>query len=1282
MTGPGGKNIARVSVRVVPDTSGFKSKVDKDLRGKEKPNDVKVTVDLDTKKAQAQLDKFASQSVTITANVDLDKGAAQAAVAALDAEKATITADVDVDKGAAEAVRVLESRKITIPAEIDIDAARAEMEKALISRPVHIRAIVDIDKNSFAPGILGATTLGKNLNKIQGEFKVLGQISKVVSTQMGQHFQSAGARIKSGLTRGTAGVDRNFSLLGSTAALTASAIGQTFVQVGSAVGKAFSGIASVAGSALGSVGSAFSAIGSKVAAVGPAVLEAVSGLALGAGQAVAFGAALFKMSAVATLVAEAGAGITAAWGFASTAIAAVPAAIALIGAPIAAIAIGMDGIKKAAASIKPEFDKLQKSVSATFEKGLTPVLKDLAQKVFPTLQTGLNAVAGSLVSAASKLESFISSGTGLALLGQVFNGVATEINNIGPGLQDLTEGFLRLAGNQHALDALGGTINELGKQIKEISNNPALNDAFDGLGKVLVSVTKGFGNLVNNGIKLFAAAAPGISQGLDDITSFFGKFNWEQLGTAVGNAFKGVGAALNEIPQSTIDNIGNSFEQLGAALNSQNFKDGVAGIAEAVPVIVDLGTKAVQVFGIAGRTIGGFVQLVKAVPEGLDRFRVGTAEVLHGVTGMNTALLKSNEAFDGFGNVVNVADGPLADFDADVQNATPNVANFAGGIQVFGQAIAASGGNLADFGLQLKDGVITPLDGFDPSVQAQKIQDFGDGVLAAGGDLSKFGLTLNDGVIVPMAKLPKVAAETVTAFKNNLAGLVTGAQIEANKIPPAILTPIEILKQKIPVPARAVGESFGGAMSGSLLAAFAEASSNVDKGFVPVVGATTTGTQGMVDAANAAIPGLGTAFQTGFANIQSLATAAFAALNTQFTTFGTAITALGTTFTTFGATIVTFGQNLTLVTNGFTLLGTGMTLLNASLITFGTSFTTINASLVTFNATMITLNAGLTLFGTELVLINASLLVFGTAFTTINANLLLFSQNLTLVNQAFVTLGTAFTTINQALLTFGQGLVTAGQAATTFGAAVQAAFQLASQAITTGMTEGVAAVTQGFVDMNTAATQFAADLNTTITQAMTDFVQAVTDGMTQVNDAIRTGMDAAVQTGMEGAAQFVSVGQAIDQGIADGITQNSGIVQDAVRKVVADAKAAADAAAKVNSPSRLFRDGTGAPIAEGIAVGILEGGRAIEDAARQSVRDAFAASRSELDTLGKLQLNAASISDFGGRVASQVSTAINAQAGIINLTVQSILDGQVLDERTQQALATWERQILAGAKAA
>lgn len=85
------------------------------------------------------------------------------------------------------------------------------------------------------------------------------------------------------------------------------------------------------------------------------------------------------------------------------------------------------------------------------------------------------------------------------------------------------------------------------------------------------------------------------------------------------------------------------------------------------------------------------------------------------------------------------------------------------------------------------------------------------------------------------------------------------------------------------------------------------------------------------------------------------------------------------------------------------------------------------------------------------------------------------------------------------------------------------------------------------------------------------------------------------------------VGYSLSEGFASGILQGKWKAVNASIKLVDDSIAAARKRADVNSPSKKMRDMVGAPIAEGLAVGIQEGSGDAKDAAAQMVDDALTA---------------------------------------------------------------------------
>jgi hypothetical protein len=102
---------------------------------------------------------------------------------------------------------------------------------------------------------------------------------------------------------------------------------------------------------------------------------------------------------------------------------------------------------------------------------------------------------------------------------------------------------------------------------------------------------------------------------------------------------------------------------------------------------------------------------------------------------------------------------------------------------------------------------------------------------------------------------------------------------------------------------------------------------------------------------------------------------------------------------------------------------------------------------------------------------------------------------------------------------------------------------------------------------------------------------------------------------IEAQKQAFQVGKGISEGTAAGVTSSSKLIADAVRKALRDGMAAGKDEIDSQSPSRLFAEEVGHPIAEGIAEGIVEEGDQIADAL---VREIQSAERAALDAVDDL----------------------------------------------------------------
>ncbi|MDB5288731.1 MAG: hypothetical protein JWR05_3680, partial [Mucilaginibacter sp.] len=98
MSSPGGREVGRVSVRVVPDVSGFRRDLQRELDSIE--NTLKVTIpvefDVDTAALRSEIEGIHAQ-VTVPVDFDVDTAALRAQLGALDAARVTIPVDLDID---------------------------------------------------------------------------------------------------------------------------------------------------------------------------------------------------------------------------------------------------------------------------------------------------------------------------------------------------------------------------------------------------------------------------------------------------------------------------------------------------------------------------------------------------------------------------------------------------------------------------------------------------------------------------------------------------------------------------------------------------------------------------------------------------------------------------------------------------------------------------------------------------------------------------------------------------------------------------------------------------------------------------------------------------------------------------------------------------------------------------------------------------------------------------------------------------------------------------------
>lgn len=234
----------------------------------------------------------------------------------------------------------------------------------------------------------------------------------------------------------------------------------------------------------------------------------------------------------------------------ATLLAGLPSLLFLLGAAFAAVALGMDGIKKAAEVFGPSIEKLKSSLSATFEQGLTPVFEQL-NTIFPVLETGLNRVAEGLIVLAQGFTNVVTSAQGMEQIETFLSNTGKFFEQITPGIESFTRILLTLASEGSKLfGELAGVINTFTNSFEQMINSAVASGTFEKAIKGLADVT---GTLLNVFTQLFGA-------GLQAMTILGGPIS--NLLQGFGDALVALMPALTILSQVIFDLLGNALKAL------------------------------------------------------------------------------------------------------------------------------------------------------------------------------------------------------------------------------------------------------------------------------------------------------------------------------------------------------------------------------------------------------------------------------------------------------------------------------------------------------------------------------------------------------------------------------------------------------------------------------------------------------------------------------------------------------------------------------------------------
>ncbi|MCA9368291.1 hypothetical protein KC887_08640, partial [Candidatus Kaiserbacteria bacterium] len=197
------------------------------------------------------------------------------------------------------------------------------------------------------------------------------------------------------------------------------------------------------------------------------------------------------------------------------------------------------------------------------------------------------------------------------------------------------------------------------------------------------------------------------------------------------------------------------------------------------------------------------------------------------------------------------------------------------------------------------------------------------------------------------------------------------------------------------------------------------------------------------------------------------------------------------------------------------------------------------------------------------------------------------------------------TTTGTVSTTFDTATVAANAFGTGFGEATGNAYQESLDSLVQFEDGSIGAMTSAMEGMTGVASERLPEIPSSFLNNMALSSKTVGDYIPIMQGQMAQVIQGMVEVGLAAAPEFVGVGQAIGGGIATGIANSLDGIKAQIQDVISQAKEAAQAAAEIQSPSRLFDREIGQPMGYGVAQGIGRTEPAVSGAAVGLVSDAL-----------------------------------------------------------------------------
>ena len=810
-------------------------------------------------------------------------------------------------------------------------------------------------------------------------------------------------------------------------------------------------------------------------------------------------------------------------------------------------------VETALAEAGPKIEQGFKSLFASLgvDEGVFDVIKDTFRDVVVTIQ--------------SLFEELTSESNGF---GNVIQGVGNVIQTVNVIIQNMAMAF------QFALEAFSetGAIKNAYQAFKDLTDAALdlaikLGDAipWDIVGAAAGHVVNAISMIVSWISKLTQSISAdvwrGLIAGIGGALIAFKAFNFLKSFNPFGLFAKGAKEGADEVVKGATSSksaIAQIFKSISTLIKTTGtaIKTAATGIGEGIKFALSGLAPVIQAFGAALKTagMGNILALGGAIGIAAVGIGAGVAIIAAGLSliasqgeGVATII---NAVGQAFATVATAIISTFAQAIVTVSGVLPTVtsalAQLAPLVVAFGEAMGAAAPFITALGEAISGiaTAVTPIVEIISNAFVSVAQIIADAIVQ---------------IVEAIAPFAPAITEMVVAIAPSIADIVSSFSSMFSQISPIIDSLSNLLKT--------FGEQVSSILksAGSVVESFGSAIRNV-----------LDGVAGIFDSIGNAAKNAGLGVKYMAEGIQILVGLNLADLAGTLTVVSAGLTAIA------NSGIATAGPGLQQAGTGLMLIATSAQLASLALQSVPTVLSSLSTSLGTLPETLASAGASMSTFASSVMSSFASL---GGSV----ASVMMLQTGLMALANAMMMAQSGASAISSTLTMINASASSASASISQLASGIASAMAQAVSSVQSSMTLIVSAITQSSVQMIQAGQQAGRGVSEGITNGIRSGVGSATSAMATMVSSIRA-------TAMSGVSAMRYAGSMIGQGLASGMYSALGAVTAAANALVAQAERAAQAKAKIHSPSRLFRDNVGRYISQGVAVGILADAHKVDDA--------------------------------------------------------------------------------------